>query len=342
MRKVLILSFILLLVQIPVFAQATSDIIASVNNRNITKSYVDKVLQEELAALPQEQKTQENMQSLANKIVSQKVDEILLSDAAKKAKIQVSKQEITNAVDTIKKNFKTETDFENELKKQGLTKSEFENEVKENLARIKYVSEEMKKRAGSPTEEELKNFYNNVISKIKGLDVKLSAQEELLVSSVAKSLQRIYSEQVKIRQIFIKYSDSFTKEQKKEVSNRIKDLKKELSLQDMNFAQLSVKYSDDQMLREKKGDLGFVLKEDITPEVAKIVFSLNVGDYNKNPLKTNNGYHFFRVEEKKAKMPIEFDDVKSYLSDILYKQNIQNEYDKLISELKANADIKVY
>lgn len=342
MRKVLILSFVLLSVPISVFAQATSDIIASVNNRNITKSYVDKVLREELAVLPQDQKTQENMQSLANKIVSQKIDEFLLSDAAKKAKIQVSKQEISNAVDTIKRNFKTETDFKNELKKQGLTKAEFENEVKENLARIKYISEEMKKRVGTPTDEELKNFYNNVISKIKGLDVKLSIQEENLVSSVAKNLQRIYSEQVKIRQIFIKYSDTFTKEQKKEVSNRIKDLKKELSLQDMNFAQLSVKYSDDQLLREKKGDLGFVLKEDITPEVAKIVFSLNVGDYNKNPLKTDNGYHFFRVEEKKAKMPIEFDDIKAYLSDTLYKQNIQNEYDKLISELKADADIKVY
>ena len=67
-----------------------------------------------------------------------------------------------------------------------------------------------------------------------------------------------------------------------------------------------------------------------------------VGDYNKTPIKTNNGYHFFRVEEKKAKMPIELDDVKDSLSDLLYKQNIQTEYDKLMAELKANAEITIY
>ena len=74
----------------------------------------------------------------------------------------------------------------------------------------------------------------------------------------------------------------------------------------------------------------------------KVVFALPVGDYNKKPVQTTNGYHFFRVEEKKAKMPIEFEDIKDSISDLLYKQNIQNEYDKLISELKANADIKIY
>ena len=132
------------------------------------------------------------------------------------------------------------------------------------------------------------------------------------------------------------------KEQKKEVNDKIKELKKELSLQDVNFAQLSVKYSDDQTLRQKKGDLGFVLKEDITPEVAKVVFALDVGSYNTKPVQTSNGYHFFRVEEKKAKMPIEYDDIKDTISDLLYKRNIQIGYDKLISELKSNSDIKFY
>ena len=342
MKKVVVVSFLFLFAVTFVFAQGKSDVIASVNNKKITKAYVDKALQEELSLLPEEQKTQENVQAMVNRIVNQKVDEFLISDAAKKTKMTVSKKELQNAVNAIKKNFKTETDFEADIKKQGLTKADFEKEVKENLLRIKYVSEEMKKRTRKPTDEELRNFYNNVISKIKGQDLNLSLQEENAVSQVVKNLQRIYGEQVKIRQIFIKYSDDFTKEQKKEVATKIKDLKKELSLQNANFAQLSVKYSDDQQLRERKGDLGFVLKEDITPEVAKIVFSLNVGDYNKNPLKTDNGYHFFRVEEKKAKMPIEFEDIKAYLSDTLYKQSIQNEYDKFISELKAEADISVY
>ncbi len=342
MKKIILMLFVLFVSQSFISAQENTDVIATVNGRNITKTYVNKVLQQDVNNLPENQKTEDNINMLVNKIVNQKVEELLLIDAAKKANVEVSKDEIQTAINNIKSNFGTEKDFENDIKKQGLTKKEFENEVKESLMKIKYVSNEIKNRTKNPTDDEVKDFYNNVISKIKGQDLNLSIQEDKLVSSVANSLKRNYSEQVKIRQIFIKYSDSFSKEQKQTVNEKIKELKKELSLQDMNFANLSVKYSDDQVLRQKKGDLGFVLKEDVTPEVAKIVFALPVGDYNKKPVQTTNGYHFFRVEEKKAKMPIEFDDIKDSLSDLLYKQNIQIEYDKLMAELKANADIKIY
>ena len=342
MKKIVLLIFALFFLQNFVCAQENNDVVATVNGYNITKSYVNKLLQEDFSKLPENQRTEENIKILANKIVNQKIEDILLIDAAKKANIEVSKDEIQTAVNNIKSRFQTEKDFEADLKSQGLTKKEFEKEIKESLMKIKYVSNEIKNRTKEPTDEQLKNFYNNVISRINGLDLNLSIQEEKLVSSVANSLKRKYSEQVKIRQIFIKYSDNFTKEQKKEVSEKIKELKKELSLQDVNFAQLSVKYSDDQSLRQKKGDLGFVIKEDITPEVAKVVFALDVGAYNTKPVQTSNGYHFFRVEEKKAKMPIEFDDIKDSLSDLLYKQNIQIEYDKLIAELKAKSDIKIY
>jgi parvulin-like peptidyl-prolyl isomerase len=342
MKRLFVVFVSLFLLQTFINAQESSDIVATVNGQNITKTYINKFLQEDFSKLPENQKTQENFNLLANKIVNQKIEDILLIDAAKKSNIEISKDEIQTAINNIKSKFKTEKDFEADLKNQGLTKKEFEKEIKEQLMKIKYVSTEIKNRAKEPTDEQLKNFYNNVISRINGLDLNLSIQEEKLVSSVANGLKRKYSEQVKIRQIFIKYSDNFTKEQKKEVNDKIKELKKELSLQDVNFAQLSVKYSDDQSLRQKKGDLGFVLREDITPEVAKVVFALEVGAYNTKPVQTNNGYHFFRVEEKKAKMPIEFDDIKDLISDLLYKQNIQIEYDKLIAELKANSDIKIY
>ncbi|MBR3655104.1 MAG: peptidylprolyl isomerase [Elusimicrobia bacterium] len=342
MKKLFLVMSLFMFLANFVNAQENPDVIATVNGKDITKTFVNKILQQDFNALSEEQRTEENVKMLANKIVNQKIEEILFIDAAKKSDVEVSKEEIQSAINNVKSKFKTDKEFETDLKSQGLTKKEFENEVKESLMRIKYVSTEIKNRAKNPSDEELKNFYNNVMSKINGLDLNLSIQEDKLVSSVANNLKRIYSEQVKIRQIFIKYSDSFTKEQKKTVDDKIKELKKELALQDMNFAKLSEKYSDDQALRQKKGDLGFVLKEDVTPEVAKVVFALPVGDYNKKPVQTTNGYHFFRVEEKKAKMPIEFEDIKDSISDLLYKQNIQNEYDKLVSELKANADIKIY
>lgn len=320
----------------------TEKIVASVNEQNITENFVNKQVQEELSLLPQSQRTEEKKQALKNKIIEQKIDDLLLIEAAKQYKVEVSSTELKNAVDSVKTKYKDEKEFDKNLKEQGLTEASLKKEIKDNIMKIKFISTEINNRAKRPTDEQLKTFYNNVISRINGLELNLSAQDDKLVSLVSNNLKRIYSEQVKIRQIFIKCLNTYTKEQQKEAKTKIKSLQKELALPDVNFAQLSVKYSDDQVLRQKKGDLGFVLKEDIDPAIAKVIFSLQVGDFNKKPIHTNNGYHFFRVEEKKAKMPIEFDNIKASLSELLYKQNIQDEYDKLLSELKGKADIKIY
>lgn len=343
MKKIVIFMTIVLLFSGSVFAAQNSkgnDVLVNVNNNKITRAYIDNALKREAALLPEEQRTQENLQNLANGIISRRIDELVVLDAAKKAKVTVSEKDVKAAVNANKKNFKNEAAFNAALKQQGLTKAKYESDVKDNLIRVKYISNEVKKRVSLPDDEELNAFYNNVIAKIKKQPVKTDEKTDELVTSAADRLKRIYGEQVKVRQIFVKYSDNLTKEQKKEVNDKIKELKKELSAKEVNFAQLSEKYSDDESLKQTRGDIGYVLKDDLTPEVSKVIFGLKIGQYNKSPIKTGNGYHFFRVEEMKADMPIEFDVVKQYLSDTLYRQNIQDEYGVLMDELRASANIR--
>ncbi len=341
MKKLLILMTATLLSCNLFAAEAKgTDVLVSVNNNKITRAYIDNALQREAALLPEEQRTQENLKNLANNIISRRIDELVVLDAAKKAKVTVTAKEVKDTVDTNRKNFSTEADFNNALKQQGLTRAKYESEVKDNLIRVKYISNEVKKRTDLPTDEELEVFYKNVVAKVKKQPVNLDEKTDELATGAANRLKRIYDKQIKLRQIFIRYSDSFTKEQKKEVNDKIKELKKELSAKDVNFSQLSEKYSDDEALKQARGDIGYILKDDLTPEVSKVIFGLKIGEYNKSPIKTGNGYHFFRVEEMKADMPIEFDAVKQFLSDTLYRQSIQDEYGVLMDELRASANIK--
>ena len=83
--------FVLFVSQSFISAQENTDVIATVNGRNITKTYVNKVLQQDVNNLPENQKTEDNINMLVNKIVNQKVEELLLIDAAKKANVEVSK-----------------------------------------------------------------------------------------------------------------------------------------------------------------------------------------------------------------------------------------------------------
>lgn len=84
-----------------------------------------------------------------------------------------------------------------------------------------------------------------------------------------------------------------------------------------------------------------MVKGDLAKEIDSVVFNLNVGEWTKDAVKTDFGYHFLRVEEKKASSVFTFDDVKKDLGEVLYQQNMKKAYDVWIAELRAKASIKI-
>jgi len=205
---------------------------------------------------------------------------------------------------------------------------------------MKLVEKEVKNKIQQPTKEEVKSFYDNVRKKMNGAKLGLPDQEEETVDSVAKLLKRLSSEQIRARQIFIKLDKTANAEEKKAAESRVAAVKKDLS-SGAGFADLSEKYSEDLVLKQRKGDMGLVIKGDLTKEIEAVIFEMNVGEYTKEPIKTDSGYHFFRVEERKASSVFTFDDVKNDLAEVLYQQNGKKVYDKWIADLKSKANIKI-
>jgi parvulin-like peptidyl-prolyl isomerase len=71
------------------------------------------------------------------------------------------------------------------------------------------------------------------------------------------------------------------------------------------------------------------------------VFKLTVGEWTKEPIKSDYGYHFFRVEERKASTSFVYDDVKKDLMEVLYQQNTKKAYDQWLENIKSKATIKI-
>jgi peptidyl-prolyl cis-trans isomerase C len=67
--------------------------------------------------------------------------------------------------------------------------------------------------------------------------------------------------------------------------------------------------------------MGLVIRGDLTKELETPAFTMNVGQYTKEAIKTMPGYHFIRVEERKASSSFTFDDIKKDLAEVLYQQN---------------------
>lgn len=76
-----------------------------------------------------------------------------------------------------------------------------------------------------------------------------------------------------------------------------------------DFAEVVKKYSLPQA-SQNGGELGYFAKNEMVPEFAEAAFALDKGQYTKDPVKTQFGWHVIQVEDKRKRPAPDFEDVK--------------------------------
>jgi parvulin-like peptidyl-prolyl isomerase len=289
--------------------------------------------------VPSSKQTEAEINRIKDAILNQKIENVLLKQEVKKQKIKVSKKELQDNMNETKKKFANEAEFKNALKKENITLSEFEKKLSDQIAIMKLIGQFVETKVETPKDDEIKAFYDKIVIKMKGGKTGLSPEEDMMVANLANAIKRISEEQVRLRQIFISCPKGLTSAQLKSVHEKVSLVKKELQKQ--SFIDVARQYSEDSDSKEKNGDLGILAKGDLLPAINRIVFSMRVGDYTKEPIKTDNGYHFMKVEEKHAKREVGFNDVKNDVAGVLYQNNARKVYNDYINELKTKANIKI-
>ena len=319
--------------------------LAVVNGEPLMSSEFDKILepmiQQYRAMTPLTEQSDSKINELKNQILEQKIEQMVLTQEAKKQKIKIPKRELDEAIKQLKKRFPNEEAFQTELKKEGLSQAEFEKRMEEQLMLQKLIEKEMKNNVKQPSETDVKKFYDQVKAKMRGENLGLPQEEEETVDIAAKLFKRMYSQTVRISQIYIKCDKNASEVDRKAAEGRVASVKKELASGESSFEDLAERYSEDSLLKQRRGDMGFVVKGDLDKRLEDKAFSLNVGQYTKEPIKTDSGYHFLRVKESRAETPFTFESARNDLAEILYRQNSKKLYDKWISDLKNKSNIKV-
>jgi peptidyl-prolyl cis-trans isomerase C len=85
------------------------------------------------------------------------------------------------------------------------------------------------------------------------------------------------------------------------------------------------------------GDLGWMAPSNLVPEFASAMTQLKKGEYSKNPVKTQFGWHIIKMEESRAIAFPDIDKVKERISNQLAQSDIR----KYIGELRAVAKVEV-
>lgn len=318
--------------------------LAIVNGEPLMSSDFDKILdpmiQQYRAMTPLTEQSDSEINKFKNQILEQKIEQMLLVQEAKKQKIKVPKREFEESLKQFTQRFSNDEEFQNELRKVGLSKAEFEKNLEEQLMVQKLLEKEIMNNVKKPSETEVRNLFDEVKTVMKGGKLNLSKEDEEFVNIIAKNTKRLISEQLRISQIYIKCDINASKVEREAAEGRVASVKSELA-KGASFSETSEKYSEDSLLKQRKGDMGFVIRGDLDKRLEDKAFSLNVGEYTKEPIKTDSGYHFLRVTEKRASSSFDFETARNYLAGLLYEQNKRKLYDKWMSNLKAKANIKV-
>lgn len=115
-----------------------------------------------------------------------------------------------------------------------------------------------------------------------------------------------------------------------EAKKILEDLKK-----GTDFAELARQKSKDPGAAAEGGDLGWFTKDQMVPEFAEVAFKLDKGQLS-DPVKTQFGWHLIKVEDKRAKRPPAFDDVKDQVRTFVMRK-AQAE---LVGKLREGAKIE--
>lgn len=85
------------------------------------------------------------------------------------------------------------------------------------------------------------------------------------------------------------------------------------------------------------GDLGYFGPGQMVPPFEEAAFKLDVGNYSKEPVETQFGWHVILVEDKRAQQPPSYDEVKEQIRGVLFREV----YAKLVEELRGGAEVNI-
>ncbi|GHT65050.1 foldase protein PrsA [Endomicrobiia bacterium] len=289
-----------------------------------------------------------SLDQLRDSILDQQIMNVVLKQEATKQKIMAPKREISDRINEIKKGYKHKSEFDAILKEGNMTLSDLEKNIADQIIVEKFaqrLKNDMYSKTKKPSEIEAKSFYDEIVTKMKGGKTNITGEEEVLAEFIAKLLIKKYEEHVRLIGIFISCPKGASKEKTAEALDKIAAVKKELKNKKPEEFDDVVVHFEDVASKSRNGDIrpfaGTYVEEDLSSVMRKIVFSKNVGDYTKEPIREDDGYYFLRVQEKTAKINITFAKVKDSIVEKLYEARVNKKWKESVDELKSKANIKI-
>ena len=164
--------------------------VAVVNDKEIFGSDYNSILvslQGQMQQMGQDPTSKEAAEQVKSQTIDTLVARTLILQEADKKSYNASDEDINKQLDEIKKQFKTEEEFESALKKSGMDLKTFETQIAEEIVLQQYVEKEVP--VGEITDEEIQKTYDQYAEQGKSTGQEIPKLEEVK-PQIEQSLQQ--------------------------------------------------------------------------------------------------------------------------------------------------------
>lgn len=247
-----------------------------------------------------------------------------------------------NGIEITVEDFKTSlSSLPAEIKKNYLT-PEGKERFLEEMINQKLLLKEAERR-GIPAREEVIQQIKEATAQIIIVNLIEGLKQEVKITEA--EARKYYEEhidefrtvdQVQVRHILVRPTspDADAEVKSKEKAEKIL----ELIRNGADFSTVARQISEDKISGQKGGDLGYLTREQLDPELATFIFSMNPGEV-KGPVKTSLGYHIIKLDEKKLGDQIEFERVENKVRDRALLEKQSKIASELLGALRKNVKI---
>jgi peptidyl-prolyl cis-trans isomerase SurA len=313
LRFFIFLGLLFLVPRVLAAAVLLDRVVAVVNSEVITWSELYKMMEYEAAkrvsGMDDKEKSKVFKENEAQ-FLQNLIDMRLQLQEARKIGVHVSKEEISEAIGSIKNKYSmTDESFKKSLEKEGLTIQEYEERLKEQMIISQFVNRQIKNKI-VVTEEEVDQYMSNNNQDFQSGDM------------------------YRISQIFFETPEE--EADRSTIEEKAESVYKKLEKGE-DFSDLAKHYSEDSS-RTVGGDLGFIQKDIIAKEFLEVLLEMNVGDYSQ-PFWTSQGMHIIKLEEIGQKEGM--DQLRENARNELREKKFLESYRDVVKSLREKAHIEL-
>ena len=300
---------------LPVFAGVEDRPVAKVNGDILTESQLEDEIDE---YIPREvyhgNVTPEKRAEFKPKAMEELIRKALCAQEAGRTGMSVPKQELADAMKTIKGRFKGEKQYKKALAASGLTEDTLMKKLKKEILAKRFWEQETIEKA-KVTDAEAQEYYQK------------------------RKNEFLRPEAVHLRHIVILVDPAAGEDDRKKAKQEAEAvLVRARGGED--FADLAFKFSNSAW-SVKGGDLGLVHKGRLDPEIEQEAFKLEIGQIS-GVIETIYGFNIVKLEGKQPPTQLQFEEVRDSIRKQLEEGRRKSLEEALVKRLKDKATIAIY